>query len=35
MNGAQDYEFLSKMNKGNFMLAPWHDDKIEVLYCCT
>lgn len=33
MNGAQAHEFLRKMNKGNFMLAPWHD-KIG-LYCCT
>lgn len=32
---SQAYEFLRKMNKGNFMLAPWHNDKIEGLYCCT
>lgn len=35
MNGAHAYECLRKMNKDNFMLAPWHKDKTEGLYCCT
>lgn len=32
MNGDRAYEFLRKMNKGNFMLAPWRNDEIEGLY---
>lgn len=34
-NGAHAYEFLRKMNKDYFMLAPWHNDKTEGLYSCT
>lgn len=35
MNRIHAYEFLRKMYKDNFMLAPRHNDKTEGLYSHT